>query len=182
MAAARQAFEVIDGQDIQCSPPAVVMLNPKYVVNVASMVRNCACFGIEYLILTGERLQLPTGRKGDRFPRQERLREFRTVKVVQDDWPMILFREDVVPIGVELTPTSMPSPLLDHPENGVYILGPEDGSISAGWRAICHHIIKIPTLHCLNLAVAGGIVLAERNVSLWRQGKKPLLELAEQRG
>jgi tRNA(Leu) C34 or U34 (ribose-2'-O)-methylase TrmL len=179
---ARQPFVLLD-DDTECTAPAVVMLEPKFVVNVASMVRNCAAFGIEWLILTGDRLEIPTGRKGDRMPRQERMREYRTVKIVQSDFPTVLFkRQDIVPIGVELVPGAIPLPMIEHPANAVYLLGPEDGSISKGYRALCHQIVAIPSLHCLNVAQAGGIVLYDRMASLWRQGKGEILELAEARG
>lgn len=161
--------------------PAVVMLAPKFTVNVAQMIRNCACFGIEWLFVTGERIHIPSGQKGDRLPRQERMREYRTVKVVQTDFPSRYFPDDPI-IGVELTPGAMPLPYLEHPENGVYLLGPEDGSIPKGFRALCHHVVKIPAMHCLNVAQAGGIVLFHRMTSLHAQGKGPLLQLDESRG
>lgn len=183
MAAAKSPFIIIDGdKNLNIKPPAIVMLQPKFVVNVATMIRNCASFGIEWLVLTGDRLDIPTGRKGDRMPRQERLRDFRTVKVIHSDFPMVLFRDDVAPIGVELTPSSMPLPYLKHPDNAVYLFGPEDGSIPAGWRAICHQIVSIPSLHCLNVATAGGIILSHRVEQRWRDGEGELLTLAESRG
>lgn len=161
--------------------PAVVMCDPKFVVNVASMVRNCACFGIDTLVITGNRVEIPTGTKRDRLPRQERMREYRTVELVRHDFPLALFPPDVVPICVELLPNAMPLPLVEeHPPNAVYILGPEDGSVPAGLRAVCHQFWRIPSLHCLNVAQAGGIVLYDRTVKRWHEGEQ--LELAESRG
>src|SRR5258708_7416633 len=104
---ARSPYVVLDADttDVAVTPPAVVMLDPKFIVNVASMVRNCPAFGTDWLILPGDRLDIPTGRKGDRLPRQERMREYRTVNIVQSDFPTVLFRnQDAVPIGVELVP------------------------------------------------------------------------------
>jgi tRNA G18 (ribose-2'-O)-methylase SpoU len=158
------------------------MLEPKFVNNIGSMIRNCACFGVEYLIYTGDRVDIPTGGKGDRLPRQERMRQYQTVKVVNVDFPMSFFPPSTVPVGVELTPSAMPLPLLDHPTSAVYILGPEDGSVPAGWRELCHHIVQIPSEHCLNVAQAGGIVLYDRMVSRWRAGRGQLLTLQEDRG
>ena len=179
----RSPFVVLEDDTVNAQPPAVVMTDPKFVVNVASMIRNCAAFGIDWLFLTGDRLDIPSGRKGDRMPRQERMREYRTVKVVQCDYPTMLFkRQDIAPIGVELVPGAVPLPLLEHPLNAVYLLGPEDGGLSKGFRAICHQIVQIPSLHCLNVAQAGGIILYDRMASLWRQGKGEILELDEDRG
>ena len=181
---ARQPFVILDPEvdQVRAAPPAVVMVNPKNVVNVASMIRNCAAFGVDWLLFTGERIDIPTGKKRDRMPREERMRQYRTVKLARADYPMVLFKGSTVPIGIELTASSTPLPLLEHPKDAVYILGPEDGSIPPGIRALCHQIVQIPTRHCLNVATAGGIVLYDRAISRWRAGHGALPELEEDRG
>src|SRR6266567_953108 len=92
--------------------PVVVMLNPKFAVNVASMIRNCSCFNAEWLFITGDRVEVSN--REDR-PRQERMKQFQTVKVVRAEMPKFLFGNDIVRIGVELTESSEPLPLLVHP-------------------------------------------------------------------
>lgn len=160
---ARRPFVVSDGVGLRrLSGPAVVMQNPKHVVNIASMIRNCAAFGISILCITGDRVDVPTGRKGDRLPRQERMREYETVQVIHNDFPLHLFNDKIVPVAVEIMPGAIPLPYYEHPENAVYIFGPEDGSISTGLRAACHHFVSIPSIHCLNVAQAGGVVLYDR--------------------
>ena len=184
-AAASSAFEIMTEKEAakhELTFPVVVMLNPKFAVNVASMIRNCSCFNAEWLFITGDRVEVSN--REDR-PRQERMKQFKTVKVVRAELPLLLFDsfgKSVAPIGVELTESSMPLPLLKHPDNAVYLLGPEDGSISKGWRAICHYVVAIPSRHCLNVAQAGGIVLYDRMVSRWREDEADLLELDEDRG
>lgn len=51
-----------------------------------------------------------------------------------------------------------------HPERCVYLLGAEDHGLSAESLAVCHDLVRIvtPLPHCLNVAVAGSIVLASR--------------------
>jgi tRNA(Leu) C34 or U34 (ribose-2'-O)-methylase TrmL len=49
-----------------------------------------------------------------------------------------------------------------HPEQAVYLLGPEDGSLSADILRHCDHTVIIPGDHCLNLAVAGSIAIYDR--------------------
>lgn len=48
------------------------------------------------------------------------------------------------------------------PERSLLILGPEDGDISPGLLSTCKHKIVIPGKYCLNVAVAGSIVLYDR--------------------
>lgn len=157
------------------------MINPKHVVNVAAMIRNCASFDVSTLCYTGDRIDLPTGRKGDRLPRQERMREYETVQVIHHDFPLHLFSDKITPIAVEIMRDAIPLPYFAHPEQGVYVLGPEDGSIPTGMRAACHAFVQIPSLHCLNVAQAGGIVLYDRIISLGRHGSLPSVSRTENR-
>lgn len=160
---ARQPFVVVDGTDLRgLAGPAVVMCNPKNVVNLSSMIRNCAAFGVQTLCWTGDRIEVPTGRKGDRMPREERMREYETVQVIHNDFPLFMFGPEAVPVAVEIMPGTQSLEFFEHPEQAVYVLGPEDGSISTGMRAVCHAFVQIPSLHCLNVAMAGGIVLYDR--------------------
>ena len=65
---------------------------------------------------------------------------------------------------MELTEDAKPLPTFWHPCNAVYILGPEDGSLSVALRQRLPHIISIPSRLCLNVAVAGSIVMYDRLV------------------
>jgi tRNA(Leu) C34 or U34 (ribose-2'-O)-methylase TrmL len=51
-----------------------------------------------------------------------------------------------------------------HPENAVYVFGPEDGGVPKGARHVCHRFVCIPTLNDgpLNLAAAVNVVLYDR--------------------
>ena len=172
---ARQPYEFVDGSGLRrLSGPAVVLANPKYLANLAEMIRNCAVFGLNTLCWTGDRIQVPTGKKADRLPREERMRDYETVRVINNDFPLHLFKADIVPVAVELLPGAVPLPYFEHPDNAVYVFGPEDGSIPTGLRAMCHHFVRIPSLHCLNLAQAGGITLYDRQVKRAAAGKDDL--------
>ena len=45
-------------------------------------------------------------------------------------------------------------------------MGPEKGNISDQLLDECKYIIKIPTKFCINLAIAGAIVMYDRSISL----------------
>lgn len=49
-----------------------------------------------------------------------------------------------------------------HPERAVYVLGPEDGNVHKDLRALAQHTVRIPTTHCLNVAVTAAIVMHDR--------------------
>lgn len=165
---ARQSFVCTTGAEVRgfLPTPAVVMMDPKHVFNLATMIRNCACFGITALCWTGDRIMMPTGRKGDRMPREERMREFHTVQVVHDDFPLRLFAPTAVPVAVEITRGTEVLPIFEHPKEAIYVFGPEDGSLSTGMLDACYRFVQIPTHHCLNVAQAGGVVLYDRTAKL----------------
>jgi len=49
-----------------------------------------------------------------------------------------------------------------HPERAIYLLGAEDTGIPPDALINCDHIVEIPTMHCLNVAVAGSILMFDR--------------------
>ena len=57
-----------------------------------------------------------------------------------------------------------------------YVLGPERGALSPELIARCDHVVRIPTSFCVNLAMAGAIVMYDRVRSLGRFAERPLVE------
>ena len=56
------------------------------------------------------------------------------------------------------------------------MLGPERGSLSPELLARCDYVVRIPTSFCINLAMAGAIVMYDRVRSLGRFQPRPLGE------
>ncbi len=65
-------------------------------------------------------------------------------------------------VGIELLEDAVELPSFRHPLNAAYVLGPERGELSAELRERCQHIVKIPTSFCINVALAGAIVMYDR--------------------
>lgn len=65
-------------------------------------------------------------------------------------------------IGIELTDKSTPIAEFKHPERCVYLLGAEDSGLSGEAIARCHELIILPGSYCMNVSVAGSIVLYDR--------------------
>lgn len=79
-------------------------------------------------------------------------------------------------IGVELTEEAVLLPVFRHPLRAAYVLGPEQGSLSPELMARCDHVVKIPTAFCINVAMAGAIVMYDRWISLTRLPERPIGE------
>jgi tRNA G18 (ribose-2'-O)-methylase SpoU len=79
-------------------------------------------------------------------------------------------------VGVELVDGAIDLPSFRHPMRAAYVLGPERGSLSEPLLARCDYVVKIPIMFCVNVAMAGAIVMYDRVKSLARFADRPLTE------
>jgi tRNA G18 (ribose-2'-O)-methylase SpoU len=77
-------------------------------------------------------------------------------------------------VGVELLDDAIDLPSFRHPLRAAYVLGPEGGSLSPQMVARCDHIVKIPTKFCVNVGIAGAMVIYDRMVSLGGFAERPV--------
>jgi tRNA G18 (ribose-2'-O)-methylase SpoU len=79
-------------------------------------------------------------------------------------------------VGVELLDEAIDLPSFHHPQRAAYVLGPERGSLSPELLKRCDYVVRIPTLFCVNLAMAGAVVMYDRVRSLGRFAPRPVRE------
>ena len=79
-------------------------------------------------------------------------------------------------VGVELLDGAIELPSFRHPLRAAYVLGPERGSLSPELLGRCDYLVRIPCSFCINLAMAGAIVMYDRARSLGRFPERPLGE------
>lgn len=77
-------------------------------------------------------------------------------------------------VAVELLPDAVDLPSFRHPQRAVYVLGPEGGNVSSDMLARCDHAIKIPMKFCINVGVAGALVMYDRMISTGRFAERPV--------
>jgi tRNA(Leu) C34 or U34 (ribose-2'-O)-methylase TrmL len=155
-------------------PPAVALIDPMYPHNVGAALRACSCWGIGQLWWTGRRVTLDVPR-GERLPREERMKGYRSVALAHDDRLFDRFpTASVTAVAVELRPAAESLVGFEHPEDALYVFGPEDGSLPKPVRLLCHRFVVIPTHHCLNLAAAVNVVLYDRRLKRHLAGREPL--------
>lgn len=144
--------------------PSIIMFNPKYPHNVGAAVRACSCFDAKTIVFTGSRVSLTPdeGKGGYRLPREERMKGYSHIKIINDEYPFNRFTSDVTPVAVEVRRNAELLPNFIHPENPVYVFGPEDGSLPQLYLKHCKRFLYIPTPFCTNLAAAIYIVLYDR--------------------
>jgi len=76
-------------------------------------------------------------------------------------------------VGVELIDDAEMLPSFRHPPQAAYVLGPERGSLSPELVARCDHLVRIPSKFCVNVGIAGAIVMYDRLLSLGRFPGRP---------
>lgn len=79
-------------------------------------------------------------------------------------------------VGVEFLEDAVDLPSFRHPLRAVYVLGREKGNISDEMLARCDHVIKIPMKFCVNVGVAGALVMYDRLLSYGKFAERPVHE------
>ncbi|MBU2531867.1 MAG: RNA methyltransferase [Alphaproteobacteria bacterium] len=77
-------------------------------------------------------------------------------------------------VGIELVSGAIDLPSFRHPTRAAYVLGPERGSLSAPLLERCDYVIKIPTRFCINVAIAGAVVMYDRITQMGRFAERPV--------
>lgn len=86
----------------------------------------------------------------------------------------LLLPKGCVLVGIELTDDAVDLPSFKHPPAAAYVLGRERGSISPGLLAKCAHVVKIPTKFCVNVGLAGALVMYDRVLNLGGYPARPV--------
>lgn len=147
--------------------PAIILTNPKNSRNIAMAIRIAANWSAKTILFTGDRvineLHERAKKSGKvRFLREERMRAYSHIRLFHVNYPLNCFTRDITPVAVEKQDNSEWLFEFKHPENAVYVFGPEDGSIDSSLLRLCHRRVLIPTIECQNLAVAVNDVLSDR--------------------
>ena len=157
--------------------PAILLTNPKYAHNVGHVIRAASCFGIRQVWYTGSRVAMDIEEK-KRIPREERMKGYKSVELINFDYPFEQF-PGAVPVGVELRPNAENLLEFEHPENAVYVFGPEDGHLAYTHKIHCHRFLYIPTRFCVNLSAAVYIVLYDREMKKYLNGETQPIHISD---
>ena len=80
--------------------PSIILHNPKFPHNVGEIVRACSNFGGKVVLFTGDRVSLEPS-KGYRLPREERMKDYKDVLLLNDDYPFNRFKKGIIPVAVK---------------------------------------------------------------------------------
>lgn len=132
------------------------IVNTKSPLNSGTLLRSANIYDAQFVFTVGKRYQLQSS---DTLQTQRHIPLFHYENVDQlkagipFDCPLI---------GIEQTSSSVDLVEFKHPQRAMYLLGAEDHGLPKGILDICHKVVHIDTAKCLNVAVAGSIVMFDR--------------------
>ena len=134
------------------------IVNGKTVDNLGTLWRSATNFGAAFIFTIGNRYKKhPT----------DTLKTYRHIPLFQYRYvPDLVGPYDCKIIGVEQTDSATSLVDFKHPERAAYILGAEDNGLPDSVIEKCHEVIQIPTPSCINVAVAGSIVMYDRQAKM----------------
>ncbi len=125
-------------------------------MNLGNLMRSAHAFGASFIFTVRAHYKIDglasdTSQAGQNLP-------YYAWDTVAD----MVFPENCQLVGIELTDDAIELPSFRHPVRAAYVLGPERGDLSPEMTARCDHIVRIPTSFCINVAMAGAIVMYDR--------------------
>jgi tRNA G18 (ribose-2'-O)-methylase SpoU len=138
-------------------------------MNLGSLLRTAHAFGASYVFTIGALFDRRAVRHADTADT--------TTNLPLHEYPdLASFRlpRGCRLVGIELLPEAIDLPSFRHPQQAAYVLGPERGSLTPELVARCDFVIRIPTRFCINVAMAGALVMYDRALSLGRFAERPV--------
>lgn len=137
--------------------------------NVGNLIRSAHAFGASFFFAVAPGLDLREVRAVDTSDAVQHLPLY-----VFPDAASLRLPEGCALVGVELLDEAVELPSFRHPIRAAYVLGRERGSLTPEMVARCDHVVKIPTRFCINVGVAGALVMYDRMISLGRFAERPV--------
>ena len=138
-------------------------------MNVGSLLRTAHAFGASFVFTIAANYERGEGGRSDtsNAPGHMPFYSF-------PDIPSMVLPDDCTLVGVELTDDAIELPSFRHPSRAAYVMGPERGSLSPAMTEKCDFVVKIPTRFCVNVGVAGAILMYDRIMSLGQFPRRPI--------
>lgn len=132
------------------------IMNAKTEINVGTLWRSASILGASFIFTIGRRYQKQAS---------DTMQSYRHIPLYNyenfaDFYKSIPF--DCQLIGVELDEKSIPLSEFKHPERAIYLLGAEDTGLSREAIEKSHKLVQLPGNFCLNVAVAGSLIMYDR--------------------
>lgn len=132
------------------------LTDPKSPSNVGAVMRAAGCYQADEVRYTGVRYARAAKFHTDTKDMSRTI----PLNVAESLIDNISAGQKVV--CVDLVEGAIPLPEFVHPENAIYIFGPEDGTISQAVINRADAVVYVPTVGCMNLAASVNVLLYDR--------------------
>ncbi|PCI55189.1 MAG: RNA methyltransferase [Gammaproteobacteria bacterium] len=158
------------------------LTNPKTPSNVGGVMRAAGCYSVDQVLYTGHRYthaakfigsknNTDTQKLSEEIPLVA-IDDFLQLKHSSIEQQLENMPESTKIICVDLVEGATPLPLFQHPDQALYIFGPEDGTIGQAVIDQADDVVYVPTVGCMNLAASVNVLLYDRLAkSLVKQDK-----------
>ena len=152
---------------VENSHVTIGLTNPKSPSNVGSVMRAAGCYCVDQVLYSGQRYEnaakyggvkhnTDTKKARDKIPLKAS-EPFEKIEVLRT-----LLPPETKIICVDLVEGAIPLPNFQHPDQALYIFGPEDGTISQEVINCADEVVYVPTVGCMNLAASVNVLLYDR--------------------
>lgn len=138
-------------------------------MNLGALLRTAHAFGASFAFAIAPDLRMREVKRSDTSDAPQHLPFYTFASA-----PELMLPKGCALVGVEMLDQATELPSFRHPRQAAYVLGPERGSLSAELIRACDFLVRIPTRFCVNLSIAGAIVMYDRMLCLGRFGERPL--------
>ena len=142
-------------------------------MNLGNLVRTSHAFGASFFFTIGAAVSYADVKASDTSRADLHMPFYAHAGLADFSLP-----KDCALVGVELLDDAVDLPSFRHPLRAAYVLGPEKGSLSPELVRKCDHIVKIPTKFCVNVGVAGALVIYDRMVCLGEYAERPVAQMS----
>lgn len=132
------------------------LLDPKSPSNVGSILRAAGCYQASEVWYTGKRFARAASYQTDTKDLASKI-PLRQCDDLLNNLPV-----DLPVVCVEFVEGAQSLIEFTHPQNALYIFGPEDGSIPQAIVDQADFVVFVPTIGCMNLAATVNVVLYDR--------------------
>lgn len=128
--------------------------------NVGTLWRSASIMGASFIFTIGKRYK----KQASDTMQSWRHTPLYNYETFEDFYKAIPY--DCQLIGVELDDKSEPIETFKHPERCIYLLGAEDNGLTKEAIDKCHKLVQLPGDYCMNVSVAGSIMMYDRILKL----------------
>jgi tRNA(Leu) C34 or U34 (ribose-2'-O)-methylase TrmL len=152
---------------VENSHVTIGLTNPKSPSNVGAVMRAAGCYSVDQVLYTGRRYANAAKYNGSKHNTDTKNAHEKIPLNASDNFENLDDLKDGLPpntkiVCVDLVEGATPLPHFEHPDQAIYIFGPEDGTISQTVINNADSVVYFPTVGGMNLAASVNVLLYDR--------------------